>query len=226
MEIIAEKKFKDGTVIFREGSQGDCVYIVEAGAVIISKEVGSKKIIIDVLRRGEVFGEMAFIGSFPRSATARTLGETTLGVIDRASLISAVDSLPRDLKKLFVSLVARLRKMTDTAAGMTILRKEPRMARKWSLTFSSGDELTRAYTQNASSTGLFIATDQPLAPGDFFLLDLALPSGQRLDKVACEVVWNRTQTDSPEEFPVGMGIRFVVLAEEDRKQLVEALKNG
>ncbi|MEW5737055.1 MAG: TIGR02266 family protein [Thermodesulfobacteriota bacterium] len=223
MEIIAQKNYPDGSVIFLEGSRGDSVYLVEAGAVIISKQVGGKKLIIDVLRTGEIFGEMAFIGNYPRTATARALGDTTLGVIDRESLTAAVTALPPDMRKLVMSLVSRLRKMTDTAAGMTILRKEPRVARTWSVTFSSGEGFSDAYTHNASSGGLFIATDKPLEQGEVFLLDLGLPDGSQLTKVACEVVWTREQTEDSRGFPTGMGVRFIVLTQQDKDKLRAAL---
>ncbi len=223
VEIIAHRTFSDGEVVFLEGDGADSVYIVESGAVIITRNVGARKLIVDVLRSGEIFVEMAFIGSSPRTATARVLGETVLGVISRESLMAGVKSLPPDLGKLFVSLVARLKKMTDTAAGMTALRQEQRLAKTWSLSFSNGSALEDAYTQNASGGGLFIATSSPLDPGELFLLDLDLPGGERITKAACEVVWNRTQTDEPRQFPLGMGIRFLLLSSQDQDILTGAL---
>lgn len=135
MGLFAQKNYQDGNIIFREGSQGDCVYIIESGAVIISREVDSKKLILDVLREGDVFGELAFLGLYPRTATARALGGTTLGVIERENLLRAVNSLDPDMKKLFMSLATRLKRSTESAAGMTMLRREPRLLAKWAITF-------------------------------------------------------------------------------------------
>jgi uncharacterized protein (TIGR02266 family) len=226
MGLFTQKNYQDGNIIFREGSQGDCVYIIESGAVIISREIDSKKLILDVLREGDVFGELAFLGLYPRTATARALGGTTLGVIERESLLRAVNSLDPDMQKLFMSLAARLKKATESAAGMTMLRREPRLLAKWSITFPLSDSTVEAHTKNASPQGLFISTEKPLSPGDIFLLDITLPSGEKLEKIACEVAWSRTSTHDEENLPCGMGIRFMVLGVEEQEKITNSLKLG
>jgi uncharacterized protein (TIGR02266 family) len=223
MGLFAQKNYQDGNIIFREGSQGDCVYIIESGAVIISREVDSKKLILDVLREGDVFGELAFLGLYPRTATARALGGTTLGVIERENLLRAVNSLDPDMKKLFMSLATRLKRSTESAAGMTMLRREPRLLAKWAITFPLSDSFVKAQTKNASPQGLFISTDKPLSPGDIFLLDIMLPDGEKLEKIACEVAWNRTSTHDEENQPCGMGIRFMVMGAKEQERIASAL---
>ena len=81
--IAEEENYQDGQIIFKEDSSGDWIYVVLSGAVEISKNLQGQKYIISVLQTGEVFGELGFIGVTKRTATARAIGNTTLGIIDR-----------------------------------------------------------------------------------------------------------------------------------------------
>jgi CRP-like cAMP-binding protein len=114
LQIASYEKYKDGDVIFKEGDAGDWIYTVESGAVELSKTIGDKKIVIEVLRReGDVFGEMAFISKIARTATARAIGPTTVGIIDRAYLDEEFNRLSGSFQGILRSLVMRLKKTTD-----------------------------------------------------------------------------------------------------------------
>ena len=71
--------YADGAVIFEEGSWGDRVYVIEDGAVEILQDDGSgHPVLLTVLEAGRYFGELGPTLGFPRSATARAKGPTTL----------------------------------------------------------------------------------------------------------------------------------------------------
>ena len=71
--LSKERKLAPGTYVFREGDQGDHMYIVLDGKVMISKEIlGSGEEALAFLERGDYFGEMALIDNQPRSADAKT----------------------------------------------------------------------------------------------------------------------------------------------------------
>ena len=69
---------RDATVI-REGELANSMYIIVSGRVRILKEVklGEQKSIA-TLGAGEVFGEMALIDKYPRSASVLTLTNSVL----------------------------------------------------------------------------------------------------------------------------------------------------
>ena len=65
-------------VIFEEGTTGDGLYVVAEGEVEISASLdGGAHRPVSRLGPGEAFGEMAFIESKPRSATARAARSST-----------------------------------------------------------------------------------------------------------------------------------------------------
>jgi CRP/FNR family cyclic AMP-dependent transcriptional regulator len=59
-----------GTVIFRQGDDGDAMYVIESGSVEIRRRINEQENVLAVLGPGQFFGEMAILNSRPRSATA------------------------------------------------------------------------------------------------------------------------------------------------------------
>lgn len=77
-------------VICRENDPGDSFYIILTGCVEVFSQRANQY--IATLHAGEFFGEMSLLLGMPRSATVRTLVESTLFIVDR-----------RDLQKLLVN---------------------------------------------------------------------------------------------------------------------------
>jgi CRP-like cAMP-binding protein len=65
--------FNKGDIIFCEYEPGDSFYLIQEGRVQISKILGEIEKTIDILRPGEIFGEMAILEEAPRSANAIAL---------------------------------------------------------------------------------------------------------------------------------------------------------
>lgn len=112
-QIASYETFKDGQVIFQEGTHGDWIYLIEEGSVEISKKIKGQRMVIEILPRGEIFGEMAFISKMPRTATATAIGETTVGIIDRDYYDHEFNKMPDDFRQVFNTVAARLKKATD-----------------------------------------------------------------------------------------------------------------
>src|SRR5512138_2181552 len=76
------KEFPRGSVLFREGEPGKDMYVVQAGRVNVSKNVGDVEKILASLGPGEFLGEMSILNNKPRSATAICAEPSKLLVID------------------------------------------------------------------------------------------------------------------------------------------------
>lgn len=113
LPIATYEDYQDGQIIFEEGSHGDWIYIIESGSVEIFRTIGGKKAVIAVLEAGELFGEIAFLSSLPRTATARAVGETTVGLIDRTFLDAEFNGLSQHFQEILKILSMRLKKTTD-----------------------------------------------------------------------------------------------------------------
>ena len=66
------KEFPPGTVLFRDGEPGREMYVVQAGHIQISKQVGEVEKLLATLGPGDYFGEVALIDD-------SGLGAVTLG---------------------------------------------------------------------------------------------------------------------------------------------------
>ncbi|MES1152498.1 MAG: cyclic nucleotide-binding domain-containing protein, partial [Dongia sp.] len=82
-EGIYRRVVAAGTEIFNEGDTGDFAYIVERGQVEISVGAGDNRHALAVLGPGELFGELAALDGFSRSANAVALTETELILISQ-----------------------------------------------------------------------------------------------------------------------------------------------
>ena len=211
--IATFETYKDGQIIFREGTYGDWMYVVLSGSVEVSKMIGGRESIITVLESGEVFGELGYLGAIKRSATVRAIGETSLGVIDRAFLDKEFNKLSGYFRSILVALVKRFRGLMDRACEFTG-RKDGRFEKTLSLMFKDRQSFIKAYTVDIGEGGLFIATEHLLKEGEQFLLKLQLPGFSEPLKVECEVVWTRKQSDT-EARPPGMGVKFCEMSKRD-----------
>jgi serine/threonine protein kinase len=96
-----------GTTLIREGETGTAFYVLAAGEVRVTK---SEKL-LDVLKAGECFGEMAYLGrrQFKRSASVHASSEITVIEIKADALNAATESCRHQFTAAFLELlVARL----------------------------------------------------------------------------------------------------------------------
>ena len=112
-EIAQEQWIPDGTIICRDGEDGDSMYILVAGQVQILKGVEGSEKILAVREAGDFVGEMAIIESGPRVATVRALGDVRALVIDG----DAFNAILRDRQNVAISVMRtlsrRLREMVS-----------------------------------------------------------------------------------------------------------------
>ncbi|MCF8068923.1 MAG: cyclic nucleotide-binding domain-containing protein [Desulfobacterales bacterium] len=221
--VATEEIFNDGQLIFGEGDSGDWIYVIESGSVELSKVVGEKKIIIEILKTGDIFGELSFITKSPRTASATALGETKIGIIDRKYLDREFNKLSGSFQKILKTLSYRLNKTTQIAAKTKLRRKAPRAQKVVALSFRSTEGLVKAYTENMCSNGLFINMPTPMPEGEELMLDLHMPESPRTLKIECRVAWRRTETDDSVRYPIGMGVEFTKVSDEDKKLLNKEL---
>lgn len=113
--------------IFQEGDEGDAMYVVVEGRVMISKDIpGAGEEALAFLERGDFFGEMALIDKQPRSADAKAdeAGAVVLAipreVVEGILDIEKVSST-RLLKILCLLLTKRLREVSEKIVGWHIL---------------------------------------------------------------------------------------------------------
>ena len=114
------RDYAEGEIIFKEGDEGDRMYVIQSGRVQITKKTSSGEITIATLGKGEIFGEMALFDRLPRSATAAALDEARILSIDKKKLFQTIDRDPTLVLKTLESMSRRIRRLDEE---FTKLRK-------------------------------------------------------------------------------------------------------
>lgn len=143
-EVVKERSFPKGTVLFKEGDIGDAFYLIKEGVVeIVKKENGEEKVVntIKASDKNNFFGEMALIEGAPRSATIRTSDICTLLVISKSDF----DMLLR--LNSFISLrimTALSRRLRSTAGEKPVEEKHAKIISLFSPKSGAGKSVLAA----------------------------------------------------------------------------------
>lgn len=105
--------FPAGTVLFHEGDAGHEMYVIQKGHVQITRRARGTDMPVAVLPPGEFFGEMAIINRRPRTATATTLDEAHLLVLDGSTFEAMVRGNAEIAIRIMNKLAERLQQVTE-----------------------------------------------------------------------------------------------------------------
>ena len=85
-----EASYSDGSFLFREGEAGTEMFIIQEGAVRVTKRAGTDEIHLATLSRGDFLGEMSLLEGLPRDADARAVGQTQVLQIGQGGLLMRI----------------------------------------------------------------------------------------------------------------------------------------
>ena len=97
-------EFPAEAVIFSEGTEGNYMYVVMEGEVVISLQDK----VLATASPGEIVGEMALINSEIRSATVTAKTDCQLALIDQSSFESLIQYVPEFTQHVMRVLADRL----------------------------------------------------------------------------------------------------------------------
>jgi CRP/FNR family transcriptional regulator, cyclic AMP receptor protein len=121
---------RSNATIFQKGDPGGSMMAVIRGRVkICTYSPDGKELVLNIIDRGGVFGEIAVLDGRPRSADAVTLEATEIMVLERARLMPFLTANADVAARLIEVLCQRLRQ-TSEALEDALLRDAPaRVAR-------------------------------------------------------------------------------------------------
>ncbi len=158
------RKFKNAEVVFSEGEPSGSAYVIVKGAVELTKNSRHGAVRLASLKAGELFGEMGIIDGSPRSATARTVGPTTLKEISPENLLNGIQNDPDLSSKVMAKLVERLRAADELLAKAGVSRATGQKAQTTSKTSTP--------KKKGFFSRLFGNSDERKAPFEIIIADL------------------------------------------------------
>ena len=115
------RQHQSGDSVFQQGDMGNEAYVVEKGIIEISRESGhGSAVMLNTIKRGKMFGEMALIDAAPRMATARAVGPTILIVIPQAAFQKLLGKTELVIKTVLNTVLDRLRQQTEQNIKKTL----------------------------------------------------------------------------------------------------------
>lgn len=115
-----------GTILFKEGEQGDRMYVIKSGRVQITKRVVDQDVLLEELRAGEFCGELALVNDQPRTVTAVVTRDASVIQIDSSQFEQMLkgnsDISLRMLKKISQRLTRAQYRITNLMLRSTAAR--------------------------------------------------------------------------------------------------------
>jgi len=94
------KSFAIGEELFKEGDDGESVYLIRKGSVTVSRAIGGRNIVMAYVPAGHYIGEMALLSHAPRSATVKAAVATDAVKLDGDAFGKLLDKRPDLRQKL------------------------------------------------------------------------------------------------------------------------------
>jgi CRP-like cAMP-binding protein len=103
-----ERAYPANSLLFAEGEPGNELYIIQEGSVKIVKIVNNQEVVLAVLRKGDIFGEMALLENKPRTASAEIVEKCTVLAVNRANFIGLIKTSPDLVARLTTLMAERI----------------------------------------------------------------------------------------------------------------------
>ena len=118
---MGEERYAGGTFVFRQGEEAAKVHVLRAGTVELSRQVRGRRVTLQVLRPGDVFGDVPVFLGDPEPFDARAVEDCTVLALDAAALYELLQTRPLVARRWFVSLAERMaglqNRLVDLLAG-------------------------------------------------------------------------------------------------------------
>ncbi|HRC11753.1 MAG: Crp/Fnr family transcriptional regulator [Candidatus Phosphoribacter baldrii] len=127
---MSSSRLERGDILFREGDQGDTLYVIGEGKVKLGRtSADGRENLIAILGPGEMFGELSLFDPGPRTMTATAVAETQLMGLGNDSLTMLLSGRPEVAKALLAALAARLRRTNEHLADLVFTDVPGRVAK-------------------------------------------------------------------------------------------------
>lgn len=129
-QLMSETALKRGDSLFREGDEGDRLYIVTDGKVKLSHASDDgRENLIAVLGPGEIIGELSLFDLGARSSTVTAIAPTRLISLSHKDMMSFINEHPDMAITMLRELARRLRNTNEQMADLVFSDVPGRVAK-------------------------------------------------------------------------------------------------
>jgi CRP-like cAMP-binding protein len=106
--LLHEREYLAGEVVFDEGEEGQALYVVLRGRVLICRQGNPDGGRLAEIPAGALFGELALLDGIPRTAQARALDDCTIAALSRADFNGLLETHAGTASKIALQLARDL----------------------------------------------------------------------------------------------------------------------
>lgn len=126
---MAFRNYRDKEIVFSQGDSADSVFYVESGTVKLTVVSTRKKAIIAILQQGSFFGEGCLAGQSLRICTARSIGQSNVIRLQKASTVRTLKRDPQFATAFVGYLLSRVVRFEEDLIDQFFNFSERRLAR-------------------------------------------------------------------------------------------------
>ncbi|MCS7225233.1 MAG: Crp/Fnr family transcriptional regulator [Armatimonadetes bacterium] len=127
--LVRRRTFKEGDLLIAKGETGRTLFILLKGKVaVVDVDEEAREVVLDILKEGDVFGELSLIDGQGRSADIQALTDGEALMILHADLLPLVQRQPQLAWSLLQTLAQRLRGANDLILKIAWLNAQQRVA--------------------------------------------------------------------------------------------------
>jgi CRP/FNR family transcriptional regulator, cyclic AMP receptor protein len=124
-------RYRKGEVIFREGEPAERLFLIDHGRVKLSiASPTGQELLVAVLGRGQIFGELAVVDRGNREMDARAMEDARLFTLATDVFWSMIEGRPALARRLLELMGRRLRRADQAAQDLVFFDGATRLARK------------------------------------------------------------------------------------------------
>jgi len=120
VDAMIEKEVSANERIIQEGDDGDCMYVIESGAIECLKKISGEEKVVKNCGPGDFFGELALLYNCPRAASVEARNTAVLWELDRQTfnhIVRDASMKKRETFEKFLHGVKLLESLTASERG-------------------------------------------------------------------------------------------------------------
>lgn len=155
LSMTVTRKLAKNETLFVKGDPGDSFFGVQDGKIkIVTTSPNGKEVTLNIIERGQFFGEIALLDGMDRTADAMAMEKTELLVIQRRDFIPFLEKHPKLCIQVMQLLCHRVRITSEMVEDAAFLPLDGRLAKKLL-------NLADLYGEDQESGGVLIGLNLP-----------------------------------------------------------------
>lgn len=117
-EHLSEERYAGGTTIYEREALPERVHIVRSGMVELTRDLGGRDVVVQLLRPGAVFGDVPLFLRTGEPTEARAIDDALILSIDSVTLFGLLGRRPMLARRWLVSVAGRMAEMQDRVSDL------------------------------------------------------------------------------------------------------------